>query len=226
MDEGARYKSISINRHTLGKDKSMKPITKSRIRQRIVDLGLNPKRVDDEAGFSTGFTRDLLTGRKKTIRANNLEKIAAVLQCDVNFLLGRDEDLGLTSREDRDLKYIGACSQAWLDDDADFIPPEGIPARPDPRYAAEDQGWYDIRDNHAASLGIPEDAIVVAYTDMANYAPRPGDIVVTKSQEGEKIRRTISKIFRSGREMLPLVDTNNYESEIEGIVLYVITIFP
>jgi phage repressor protein C with HTH and peptisase S24 domain len=52
------------------------------------ELDMNPAQVSKAAGFAPTFIRDLLDGRKKSIRADALEKLAEVLQVTPAWLHG------------------------------------------------------------------------------------------------------------------------------------------
>ncbi len=61
---------------------------KARVKYRMDELGMNPAQVSKAAGFAPTFIRDLLDGRKKSVRTDTLEKLAEVLQVTTAWLHG------------------------------------------------------------------------------------------------------------------------------------------
>lgn len=60
----------------------------SRVKYRMNELGMNPAQVSKAAGFAPTFVRDLIEGRKKSVRADSLKSIAEVLGVTPEWLNG------------------------------------------------------------------------------------------------------------------------------------------
>ena len=68
--------------------------------KRIETLNLTKKKVSVDTGISTGNLSDWAKGRCLP-SAEKLEKLADYLNCSVDYLLGRDKDITLTTKEHR-----------------------------------------------------------------------------------------------------------------------------
>lgn len=62
---------------------------KQRIEYRMKELGMNSAQVSKDAGFAPTFIRDLLEGRKQSMRSEAVDKIAEVLQVTPEWLKGK-----------------------------------------------------------------------------------------------------------------------------------------
>lgn len=67
----------------------MGSVLKIRIQLRLDDLGRTATQASRDAGLDPGFIRDILRGKKKSIQADNLEKLAHALECQSGYLTGK-----------------------------------------------------------------------------------------------------------------------------------------
>lgn len=59
---------------------------RTRVQQRVDELGGESVRLAEASGLERNFIRDILTGKKKTVRASSIAKLAEALQCDPFWL--------------------------------------------------------------------------------------------------------------------------------------------
>jgi len=71
---------------------------RQRIRRRLSDLSIPQAEVARRAGWPPNFLSDLLHGRKKSVRPDNLRRLAAALETTTDFLRGVTEDPSLAAR--------------------------------------------------------------------------------------------------------------------------------
>lgn len=181
-----------------------------RIETRIAALGLNPAKLDKLAGVATGFTYDLMAGRKAQPRIANLERIARALECSLDFLLyGRSPETTAV----QDVPLLGYCEEdAWR---SKPVTPSKSGCSPDPRFPADLQQAYEVRDGHAAEHGIPQGEIVITLSAngmaIVGITPGYGDLVVATRTEGGRAETRL--LFLDGPE------PPAHGFDIEGLVL-------
>lgn len=83
----------------------------TRIKYRMNELGMNPAQVSKAAGFAPTFVRDLLEGRKKSMRADSLQSLAEALKVTPAWLNGEGA-----------LHVAGGSTAATLRDDIAIVP--------------------------------------------------------------------------------------------------------
>lgn len=66
---------------------------RERLRELIALRDMNAKEVSLQSGNSESYVRDILSGRSNNPRMSALQAIAKVLQCDLNYLLGRSDTI-------------------------------------------------------------------------------------------------------------------------------------
>lgn len=64
---------------------------KGRIRERLQATGLSANEASRRANLGLSYVNDLLSGKSKNPVIDRLARLAAVLGCDVDFLLGKQE---------------------------------------------------------------------------------------------------------------------------------------
>ncbi|WP_208153364.1 helix-turn-helix transcriptional regulator [Sinorhizobium medicae] len=71
----------------------MNETLKTRIRERMTSLGMNPSSVALEAGLSRSAVRDILSGKAKNPGMMTVHAIARVLKCSDNYLMGFADEM-------------------------------------------------------------------------------------------------------------------------------------
>jgi hypothetical protein len=181
-----------------------------RIEARILALDINPRKLDKMAGVASGFTYDLLAGRKSQPRIANLERIALALECSLDFLLyGRNVPVSPV----QDLPLVGYCEDdAWRSKPV-VLAKSGC--APDPRFPADLQQAFEVRDGHAAVHGVSSGETVVTLTAngmaIVGITPGYGDLVVVTRREGDRFETRLLSL--EGPESIL------GRTDIEGLVL-------
>lgn len=150
-------------------------ILAERIRARMHELGKSPHRVAVEASLEKSYIADLLDGSKKSISVNALPGIAAVLECDVAYLVGEQDRARAGGNG---LPVGGIIELGTLR--APAPGPERVAIPPDPRFPVSGQAAYLVNDDHGVPFAILRGAYVTVLLDGASPA-RAGDIVVVRS---------------------------------------------
>lgn len=77
---------------------------KDRVQARLEALDLSPRAASIEAGLNTHFLQQVLSGKTRSPRGENLNKLAAVLQTTPEWLLdGRGDPDAPTDRESAEI---------------------------------------------------------------------------------------------------------------------------
>jgi transcriptional regulator with XRE-family HTH domain len=192
----------------------MGDLIRNRVRARLDDLGLNPFEAARIAGFERSYFNDLLIEKKHTIRESKLQDAARALQCDPDYLLGRQDKPRLIGREypdrlEHNLRLAGVCeADAWRPVDyalPDFGP---LPLNPDPRYPADDQEAYVVRGDHAAGIGINDGSLIcivkLEALEQAGRVIHDGDVVLVRHDSGSGLYELTARIVEESREGLRL----------------------
>lgn len=171
----------------------------TRIQRRMDALGLKPSNLDQLAELSVGFTRDLLKNRKAQPREKNLARIAEVLDCDVDYLLLKQRAPRIGAMPEDGLPLKGSVEVgAWRDPNQEAAERSYVPFDPDPRFDEAYQVAFDVRDNHAAGLGIAADSTIIAVTTDGLFSmgttPVRGNTAVISRKRGELVEYSIAKI--------------------------------
>lgn len=88
------------------------------VEQRLHDLGLGPVEAAVHAGLERTFIRDIVEGRKKSIRADKLAALASALQIDADAL-SRNELMPVGSRRPDDKRTIVSSFDPDVTDSSD-----------------------------------------------------------------------------------------------------------
>lgn len=75
-------------------DDPARNLMKERIRDRLTSLGLNQFDAAKLTGKNSHFIYDFMIDRKRAIKGDGLYRLAVVLHCSVDYLLGRSDEVG------------------------------------------------------------------------------------------------------------------------------------
>lgn len=190
----------------------------SRIEERMQALGLNRTTLDKAAGLATGFTRDLMAGRKAQPRIGNLERLAAALECPLDYLLNGESAAKPTEEAPGkstipEVMIVGYCDAGSWRDNAKSVEPTKSGCYPDPRFAPQHQVAYEIRDGHGAEHGVAQGEVVIALS-----AEGMGAVGITAGY-GDLVVGTQRKSGMSQTKLLLLSGPSHDDVEIDGLVL-------
>lgn len=212
---------------------------KRRVEQRLQALGLNPFEAARIVGLERSYINDLLIGKKQTIRGKKLPALAQVLDCDPDYLLGRQPLPRLSSSPlQGSLTVQGICEAgSWRDSSTPLAVPPGLHIEPDSRFPADVQSAYLVRGDHAAGLGITDGSLLCAVLLPAlagsGRSPRDGDVVLVRRRAGDLSELTaraysetvsgVQLVAKPGRgEIAPVKEP---DATVEALVLRAIRVF-
>lgn len=192
----------------------MENFLRARIRDRLDALGLNPFDAAKRAGAERTFLNDLLIGKKDTIRQAAIPKVAEVLDCDPEYLIGAQATPRRSPTEPPKSAPLTASTSVPLVGIAEMGtwrvagmsgPPQAIPLPHDPRYPAAAQVAYLLRGDHAGGLGVTDGSILQA---VLGSDCRDGDVVLfrrTREIDGAREEEiTIRRVSGDEMEAHPL----------------------
>lgn len=208
----------------------MENFMRARISERLDALGLTPFQAAKAAGLNRYIVFDLIEGKKETIRQKALVQLAAILDCDPEYLIGaqatprRVAGAAEAVPADAELPLIGICEpEVWRKPGAVALP-DNLPVQPDRRYPAADQVALLARGSGAEALGINDGDVLVLLT---GGPVRDGDVVVArrKARGGVELsaRRVKGTSLTSGSAKFPDVDLN--KTEVLGRVILAHRVF-
>lgn len=204
-------------------------LLKSRVKQRLDELGINPFEAERRANFKKGYLNDLLIEKKTTLREKSLPSLAAALECDLDFLTGRSDQPHGKGNRGSGVEVEGILEAgAWRSTAKENWSDERIPVTLDPRYDAGKQLVFLVRDDHAAGFGITGGSVVIVLESDGPF--RDGDIVVARKWAPERIAETSVRVLSGGalsarpaKGDIPAYPVD--EAEILGQVISAIRIF-
>lgn len=196
----------------------MENFLRSRIRDRLEALNLNPFEAARRIPAERTFINDLLIGKKDTIRQSAIPKVAAALECDPEYLLGV-QDKPRRQKADRPanppeiprdtpsptVPLVGVAELGAWRPAGHTGPHQTLPLTPDPRHPAAAQVAYLLRGDYAAGMGATDGSILLAVRG-APY--RDGDAVIVRrsrtGEDGPEEEITIRRVMGGNLETAPL----------------------
>lgn len=139
-------------------------ILKARVAERLEVLGRKPVTAAVGAGLGRDFIRDILAGKKRSVRGDKLEQLAQALDTSTDYLLGRDSETppptpAPSGRTVPLIGFVGAGSIAHYYASTD----EGLGEVDAPDDAAESTVAAEVR---GVSLGPALDGWLVFFDDQ------------------------------------------------------------
>jgi len=157
-----------------------------RILDRMAAAGIKPSVAAEKLGLAPGFFSDLKTGRKKSVSADILPGIAAMLGVDVRYLLGMTDDPGGGGCSGA-IKIAGVSSPtAWFQEGRDPWAGRTVDAQLDLRFPEADQVAF-ICQHDGENPTIPANSIVIV--NLRETSPRPGDMIVAERKSDGFVQR-------------------------------------
>lgn len=152
------------------------PSMSDRVRERLDALSIGPITAAKKAGLERGFLNDLLTGRKKSVRGESLQRLADALECDPAYLTGHQPTPsgGTVSLSATRLPIVGVAETGTWREVASDGPHREAPVLPDPRFLDIPHAAYEVRGNHGKDAGIDDGDIVIGLDPAAFTATRGG----------------------------------------------------
>lgn len=212
------------------------------IQERLDTLGINPFEAARRAGLEKGFVNDLLIGKKNGIRQAGLEKLAAALECDPEYLTGhiptprRSSEWRSSTSDGGSVPFGGIVENGtWREASARRRSAVSVPTAPDPRFPASAQTAFIIRGDAADGVGIRDGAVVIgcalATFESVEHRLRDGDIVIVRRWRSDRSEQELSIRRVSGGQFAPVAGGGQTVSreedglEIQAVVVQAIQIF-
>lgn len=223
---------------------------RKRIKERLDALDLKPTPVSKQAELGASYLAEFLGKRrpggkrgrpaieentnsdewlppkKVSIRDEGMRKLAEVLDCDVEYLYGlQDEPRGEPIGEKLPLSGIVASGIAVAPGRQSFNPAPDLGIRALPGFPHDVQSLYFVQDDHAKEIHHPAGSLVVAIPlGVLGRRLRPGDEVIAVARSGDMVERTIRGISTGPKGASPIYPGNDPpmwpDVEIEGVVIF------
>ena len=200
---------------------------RDRVAARLSQLEINPFEAARRAGLERSFVNDILIRRKKSVRGTNLEKLAAGLDCDVDFLIGRnDTPRAIAADPAQGVPLVGVCEAGvWRHVSAPPTLPTIAAIERDLRFPDVPQQAFEVRGSTGADLGIPDGSIVVAL-DLNRWADTnpevgrfPCVIRRTRAEAGEVETSIGAAAFRpAGLSIMTAGGAALADAEVLGVI--------
>lgn len=197
----------------------------ARIRERLEAVGKNEFEVAIAAGFDRIYLYEFLEGRKKSLRWNNIPRIASVLDCDPRYLTGEIDtpwpsEEGQVSAPQPVQQGLGLvqvsgmiAKNAWFQDE--FILPARISVAADQRHPVSAQRAFIVSGDSWRDLGIMDGSVVVT----AQMPARDGDLVVAKILRENGEAQTVIARQSGGDIQVGDEQQGGYEIQPLGVIV-------
>lgn len=160
----------------------MENYMRARVRERLSALGISAFEAARRVGAERTFLNDLLVGKKETIRPSAIAKVAEVLDCDPDYLIGAQATPRKPTGIATGMMPLAGIVEAGAWRGPEGVPVEALPVAPDPRFPPERQAAYLLRGHHADELGLQDGDVLVT---VADGQARDGDIVIARRRKDE-----------------------------------------
>lgn len=185
---------------------------KSRIKERLAVLGLSARKASILAGLHPDTLGKVLQGSTKSLRGDNLTKIARVLKCTESWLETGEEAEFSEAPQPDGIRYGGIVEAGTFrrvniyNQDAEY---QLIPLLPNPNYPPDTQFAYRVEgDSMNMEKIFPGMWIHAVKRDTWEHlhgAPRDGDLVVVEARRnGSEERELTVKMLRLFRDRIEL----------------------
>lgn len=171
---------------------------KEKVEARLKDLERNPFEAARRAGLERGFINDILNGRKRSVRGENLIKLAIGLDCDPNYLIGRQTTPKSSLNEGPGIVRIQGevAAGVWLDcglDGWDNYELESSPFPPDGRFTTESQFDVIVRGSSINRFARDGQRLRCVLFDAYPWPLQDDDIVIVERFRGDLRERTAKR---------------------------------
>lgn len=192
-------------------------IVAQRVLERLAQLGLKPTPAANQIGKPDGFFHDLKLGRKKSVGTDVLPALVTLLDCDLEYLLGVQDE----PRRPRPTTIKPLCAGslhpgAWLEPSGDPWAGRPTSATPDPRHPLHRQQVF-----HHVTGSAPhrlEPGSMVWITTEAHPA-RAGDRLVVEQRRDDLTKRQLAILEDGPEPRLALEDGTTADPESEHVTV-------
>ncbi|MBA9071667.1 transcriptional regulator with XRE-family HTH domain [Methylobacterium sp. RAS18] len=187
----------------------------TRVQQRLDTLGKSARSASLEAKLSDAFVLNILNGKSKSPRAENLDKLATVLGTTSSWLLrgeGSEVVVAVTGRIYADKSSLTSdyegmpvpgevAAGRWLavDENVDESRYGLAPITPDPHWAREAQYGLIVRGTSINNFAVDGDILHCVDIAIAGLMPGNGDLVIVEqTRDGGHLRERTAKLYHVG----------------------------
>ncbi|GJE19545.1 helix-turn-helix domain-containing protein [Methylobacterium marchantiae] len=179
-------------------------VLKQRVQARLDDLGMTVAEATRRGKLPKDFIYDLLNDRKKSVRSDNIYKLALALDCDHGYLEGQQNYISIVDNIvdfDRPPVYIigEAAVGVYVDKSSGSkyqrFAPDMPTLPPDTRFPAEGQVDLFIRGNSINRFAPSGYILRCVLIDHWPELIRPGDLIVVDRFKGDLRERAAWRIF-------------------------------
>lgn len=194
-----------------------------RIKQRLADLDMSPRKASLLAGSSQDLIRGLLRGSNRTVRGDHLVGLARALKVSESWLItGEEQQEADMPKMSFGVRFGGVVEAGTFRPQNDHSQDEDyrmVPMPHDPRYPRREQYAFSVVGDSMTRERIYEGMHVLAVDLMTwehhHGQPRDGQlVVVARTRNGHPERDlTVKKlrIFTDRMELQPCSDNTTYQ---------------
>lgn len=194
----------------------------SRVQRRLDAIGISARRASLDAGLSDAFTLNILGGKSRSPRSENLQKLAGVLQTTVVWLVKGegDEVVGTpngaisddvrqakeetAARADLVMPVLGEVAAGrWMEveQNGDESRYEAAPITPDPRWRREAQYGLVVRGTSLNLYAVDGDTLHCLDIAQSGRMPTSGELVIVEQiRDGGFLRERTAKAYHLGED--------------------------
>ena len=197
----------------------------ARVQKRLDVLGISARKASLDANLSSAFATNILGGKSKSPRSENLHKLGVVRKTTVNWLVKEE---GPETPEVNGHDYLGddvrramaetalrggqlmpvlgeVAAGRWLEveQDIDESRYEAAPITPDPRWRREAQYGLVVRGTSLNRYADDGDTLHCLDISASGRLPTNGDLVIVeKIRDGGQLRERTAKAYHEGEDQL------------------------
>lgn len=178
------------------------------VKERLAELNLNPFAAASRGDLERGFLNDILNGKKRSVRGDNLEKLARALGWTVGDILvaqGAPPHLG-AEYVAAAVPVVGkAAAGVWIEaEEAATLPVifghSSVPA--DPRFPPSAQFDLVVEGDSLNKFAAPGDRLRCVDIAKANVEINDGDLAVVQRSRENLIETSVRRVRSLGDSCL------------------------
>lgn len=185
-------------------------IIRERVEARLAALHVNRWEAAKSAGFDRAFINDIIVGRKKRLQPRSLERLAEILECSPEYLVGAADQPGTPAtvnapRPTRGVLPLAGVLEtgAFREQTPDDLVETAGGIAPDARYPDLPQMVFVVADKSLDQRGINVgDFLICVDADEFQREHGPlngGSLVVIETRQGNLIeRRAVVLTYKEG----------------------------
>ena len=178
----------------------MLEIIQNRIRERLAATGISARDASLKADLSDSFVKNILSGKTKSPKAENIALLADVLRCDIDYILGRQALPHIDKLPDfAKLPVVGQVEAGvWRESTLYAQSEREISVPQDERFSHLERYVVEVVGNSFDRVAPPGSYAVCVPFDQTAIALRSNlTVVIERSREGGSLkeatlRRTVS----------------------------------